>query len=122
MFRKVIPSNRHSTQAVLVVCLLLSLLAAAPAPAPSKKPVLVPASPSVSAPTDSAPAVISVIPTTVARPKSATHSINTSLLALDAALDVTPIPTTTRLPILEYHYSTFHMDDDVMMTTEWFES
>lgn len=30
--------------------------------------------------------------------------------------------TTTRVPILEYHYSTFHMSDGVMMKTEWFEA
>lgn len=29
---------------------------------------------------------------------------------------------TTRVPILEYHYSTFHMSDGVMMKTEWFEA
>jgi hypothetical protein len=49
-------------------------------------------------------------------------SVGASLQAREAALDVTPIPTTTRLPILEYHYSTFHMGDDVMMTPEWFEA
>lgn len=30
--------------------------------------------------------------------------------------------STTRLPIIEYHYSTFRMGDGVRMETEWFES
>src|SRR5574337_358608 len=30
--------------------------------------------------------------------------------------------STTRLPIIEYHYSTFRLGDGVRMETEWFES
>src|SRR3989304_529894 len=32
-----------------------------------------------------------------------------------------PMPTATRLPLLEYHYSTFTMHESVIMRTEWFE-
>jgi peptidoglycan/xylan/chitin deacetylase (PgdA/CDA1 family) len=48
-----------------------------------------------------------------------------------AVATLTPVPTATagavqdparRVPVLEYHYSTFALNDDVQMTTEWFEA
>ena len=40
----------------------------------------------------------------------------------DSPITRLPDYSTTRLPIIEYHYSTFRMGDGVRMETEWFES
>jgi peptidoglycan/xylan/chitin deacetylase (PgdA/CDA1 family) len=76
---------------------------------------------------------------------SATHATPTELALKPAALDLTPAPSASpvasaapterptqpappsptsrlarRVPILEYHYSTFAMTPDVQMQTQWF--
>jgi peptidoglycan/xylan/chitin deacetylase (PgdA/CDA1 family) len=33
----------------------------------------------------------------------------------------TPQPPAARIPIIEYHHSTYRMSDEIMMTTEWFQ-
>ena len=87
------------------MCLLLSVLAAAPVPVPTREVAVVYASPEAPTLTKASTALTS-IPTTTAAGYSASVSVGASLRAREAALDVTPIPTTMRLPILEYHYST----------------
>lgn len=121
MFRKVLSTTRLSPHLIFALCLLLSALAAAPVPAATRDAAVVSASPEAPTLTKASTALISA-PTTTVVGHSTSASAGAALQALEAALDVTPIPTTTRLPILEYHYSTFHMGDDVMMTPEWFEA
>lgn len=45
-----------------------------------------------------------------------------SLRALEAGLDTPSSGLTTRLPVIEYHYTTSQMGYGVMMETEWFEA
>lgn len=118
MLQKNLLPPRLSFQALFVLSLLLGLLAAAPAPAPTREVESAPETPKPSVLTKASAALALAPAETVAAP---TPFLDKALQALAAPRDVTPVPTTTRLPILEYHYSTFHMGDEVMMTTEWFE-
>jgi peptidoglycan/xylan/chitin deacetylase (PgdA/CDA1 family) len=101
------------------------VIAAAPIPFPARGESPAPAQPTQLVLPESpiAPApTVPLVEATPVSPRSSSSSFDESLLAAEAALDATPLPVTTRVPILEYHYSTFHMGDGVMMTTEWFEA
>jgi peptidoglycan/xylan/chitin deacetylase (PgdA/CDA1 family) len=51
---------------------------------------------------------------------------NSPSLTLVVLLTTTPTPmitvAATHIPIIEYHYSEYNVDNQVMMTTDWFES
>jgi peptidoglycan/xylan/chitin deacetylase (PgdA/CDA1 family) len=124
MFRRLLPPN-FSLHVLFALCFLLSVIAAAPISFPAHNENPAPTSPAQPAlpvsPIAPAPTALPVEATPVL-PRLSSSPFAESLMTAEAALDVAANPVTTRVPILEYHYSTFHMGDDVIMTTEWFES
>jgi peptidoglycan/xylan/chitin deacetylase (PgdA/CDA1 family) len=54
---------------------------------------------------------ITVMPPTTSTPEASVGEVTPTA----------PTPAARRLPILEYHYSTFRMSAGVMMTSEWFD-
>jgi peptidoglycan/xylan/chitin deacetylase (PgdA/CDA1 family) len=71
------------------------------------------------------PDIARMPPTT--NPLTETNTLSNSLLiASNDLLTATPTPRLTvvakHIPIIEYHYSEYNVDNRVMMTTDWFES
>jgi peptidoglycan/xylan/chitin deacetylase (PgdA/CDA1 family)/N-acetyl-anhydromuramyl-L-alanine amidase AmpD len=59
-------------------------------------------------------------PSPIRPTRSSTASLTPSATASFTAAAPTQELTAERLPILEYHYTTYWFSDDVMMTTDWF--
>jgi peptidoglycan/xylan/chitin deacetylase (PgdA/CDA1 family)/N-acetyl-anhydromuramyl-L-alanine amidase AmpD len=63
------------------------------------------------------------IPTpTIFHPSLTATSTDTATLTPSTTPSPTPESHAGRIPILEYHYTTYHFSDDVSMTIEWFLS
>jgi peptidoglycan/xylan/chitin deacetylase (PgdA/CDA1 family) len=63
------------------------------------------------------------IPTpTIFHPSPTATSTDTATLTPSTTPSPTPESYARQIPILEYHYTTYHFSDDVSMTTEWFQS
>jgi peptidoglycan/xylan/chitin deacetylase (PgdA/CDA1 family) len=107
-----VPLNRPRTRTVVgwtALAGIALLVAAAVALRPPAAPeaTLEPATPG---PTTSATPTLTPSPTatpTLTPPPTPTRT-------------ATPPPAAARLPIIEYHQSTYRMSDEIMMTTEWF--
>jgi peptidoglycan/xylan/chitin deacetylase (PgdA/CDA1 family) len=73
-----------------------------------------PASAPTTAPTDAAPSPTPFLPS----PSASATRLPTATPSLTATL--TPEPPAERIPIVEYHHTTYRFSDEVMMTTDWF--
>lgn len=63
------------------------------------------------------------LPGVIARPMQAVEGLSPAPRQPASAGISAPLPAgTTRVPLLEYHSTTFYLFDEVRMTTEWFEA
>ncbi len=111
------PSNRilQGLSLVLLLALLAGCIAPPPTVAPSATPSLTPEPPTATA---SSTATLTLPPTATFTPQP------TASATITPTATLTPTPTLTpaaRIPIIEYHDPDFKLNDQVQMTTAWFE-